>query len=89
MAGAYHLTIFGFKAGDQEIDLHALNFIEGPTGGGKTTIGQALQFLALGIVPSLGGRSEDAAVLMAGDALEVTLIFPDDRTISRKMKRKE
>lgn len=89
MAATYRLELRGFKGPDQDIDLEPLNIIEGPTGGGKTSVGFGLQFLALGHVPILGARPEDTAQLMRGDELSALLEIPDDRSATgrRSVKR--
>lgn len=77
----------GLKDSDHDIELGRLNLIEGPNGAGKSAIADAIRFLALGHVPQLGKRHQDAAALMAGDTMEVELTLDDGRVAVRRLVR--
>lgn len=83
------LATKGFKAQDHSIDLQLLNLISGPNGSGKTSIADAVRFLALGYVPALGKRPVDAAALLGNGSMSVELSFDNGRTVKRSLDRND
>ena len=81
------LKVSGLKSADVDIDLGALNLAVGPVGSGKTTISNAISFLALGYVPALGKDIAATAKLMRGSRLEVEATLADGRVIRRSIAR--
>jgi len=81
------LTTKGIKANDRTIEVEKLNLLGGRNGAGKTTIAQAIQFLAMGYVPSLGKRPVDSAALMQSSEMEVEFTLDDGRTMRRSLAR--
>lgn len=77
----------GFKGMDHDLELGRLNLVEGPNGAGKSAMADAVRFLALGYVPHLGKRHQDAGVLMAGDLMQVELELGNGRTAARRLFR--
>jgi hypothetical protein len=80
------LRTLGLKAFDQTIDLDRLLLLSAPNGSGKSTIADALRFLALGYVPSLGKRLQDTSSLLRDQAMAVALSLDDGRILSRSLE---
>ena len=82
------LTTTNWKvAGVRSYDLDAHMLIAGPNGSGKSAIQDALRFLFLGCVPTVGKREADTMRLVVGDKASVSLAFGDKvatRTIERR-----
>lgn len=80
------LKIRGLKATDRDVALSKLNACLGPVGSGKSTILDALRFLALGCVPHLGRNEAATARLMRDGEIEVTAKLSNGAEISRAMR---
>ncbi len=83
-----NLTVTGLKAHDISIDLGEHTLLRGRNGVGKSTVMDALRFLALGFVPSLGKRPLDTATLLRDREARVHLTLPDGRWCARVIERK-
>ena len=79
----------GIKAHDQELALEPRMVISGPNGSGKSTFAEAIRFLALGYVPSLGRRPQDTAALMREPLMGAMLTLPDGRIVGRSLEETE
>lgn len=89
MARLSTLTVGGLKATDRTLALDSRNLLLGPVGGGKTTIEDAIAFLALGYVPRLGKTAAATGKLLrAGcDRIEVSATLDDGRSVRRALVR--
>jgi len=83
------LKTLGIKAHDQELALEPRMLLSGPNGSGKSTFAEAIRFLALGYVPSLGKRPQDTAVLMREPLMASILTLPDGRVVGRSLEETE
>ncbi len=83
------LKTAGIKARDQELALERLMVLSAPNGSGKTTFAEAIRFLALGYIPSLGKRPQDTAAMMRESSLSATLTLNDGRLVSRSLEETE
>jgi hypothetical protein len=81
------LKTIGIKAHDQELALEPLVLLSGPNGSGKSTFAEAIRFLALGYVPSLGKRPQDTAALMREPLMAAVLTLPDGRVAGRSLEQ--
>src|SRR6185436_12053336 len=86
---AMKLKTIGIKAQDQELALERLMVLSAPNGSGKSTFAEALRFLALGYVPSLGKRPQDSAALMREQLMAAILTLPDGRVVGRSLEETE
>ena len=80
------LKTIGIKARDQELALERLMVLSAPNGSGKSTFTEAIRFLALGYIPSLGKRPHDTAVVMREPSISATLTLNDGRVITRSLE---
>ncbi len=83
------LKTLGLKAQDQELALEPRMLLSGPNGSGKSTFAEAIRFLALGYVPSLGKRPQDTAALMREPLMASILTLPDGRVAGRSLEETE
>lgn len=82
-----HLQIRGMKAADRDIELARLNVLCSANGTGKSSIVDAIRFLALGYVPALGKTHAATADLMGTDHMAVQLVLDDGRAATRTLRR--
>lgn len=87
MSRIQSLAIGGLKASDRTVDLDQRNLLLGPVGSGKTSVEDAIAFLALGYVPRLGKALQTTARLLRDGErrLEVKATLDDRRTIRRAL----
>lgn len=91
MTRAVQVAVAGFKSGSQPdmvYDLGAQTLVVGAPGAGKTRLLQAMQYAALGYVPSLGKAEYETAALMHGERLSVRVTLDDGRWFERSLTRK-
>lgn len=91
MTRAVQVATAGFKSGSQPdmvYDLGAQTLVVGAPGAGKTRLLQAMQYAALGYVPSLGKAESETAALMHGERLSVRVTLDDGRWFERSLTRK-
>lgn len=79
------LTIYGLRCLDRSFDLMRCVYVTGPHGRGKTSIKDAISFLALGYVPRVGRTESSTARLMSGRELSVRATFDDGRVAERRL----
>ncbi len=82
-----HLDIHGMKDSDRSVELGKLNLVVGPVGAGKSTTLDAIRFLALGYVPSIGKKESATAQLMRDGEIVVNATLDDGRIVTRKLTR--
>ncbi|HXG59780.1 MAG TPA: hypothetical protein VNO22_00260 [Planctomycetota bacterium] len=80
------LRTHGIKAFDQDLVLERRLILSAPNASGKSTVAEALRFLALGYVPALGRRPQDTALLMRGGLMSAHLTLDDGRWIARSLQ---
>lgn len=66
------------KTDSSDARLGRLNLVLGPVGSGKSTIADAVQFVALGYVPRIGKAAAFTARLMRGPRAEAAITFVHD-----------
>lgn len=84
--GIASLTSTGLRARDAELTLGDLTLVLGPVGSGKSSVLDAIRFVALGHVPHIGKSEAATASLMRGDTLAVSA-FTSSGRISRSLTR--
>lgn len=77
------IAIEGFKVLRASVNLGRCTLIRGPVGCGKSTIGDAIQFAALGCVPGKGASLETTAGGVNGSEASVTVTLDDGRNFQR------
>lgn len=81
------INIRGMKAADRSLELGALNLLIGPVGSGKSTILDAIRFLALGYVPALGRVGSDTMRLSRPmRAIDVSAVCDDGTNLMRNLR---
>lgn len=81
------LAALGCKVEEIDQPLHARLIITGPNGSGKTSVAEAIRFLALGHIPALGKRHGDTAAIMADRTMSVMMTLTDNRQAARTLSR--
>lgn len=81
------LQTYGLRSTDRAVALNRLNLLLGPVGAGKSSLLDAIRFVALGYVPVLGKSEAATARLMRGDEIAVAFELGEGRTIQRKLIR--
>jgi len=77
----------GFKAADHDVTIGRYSIISAPNCAGKSTLADAIRFLALGFVPVLGRTESATSALMGGHELHVELTLDDGRVATRTLTR--
>lgn len=82
------IKIENYKAHQSKVlRLEKLNFLNGKSGSGKSSVIESLYFLLLGEIPGVGKRSEDLLKASAGTSINVALKMDNDSIYERKVEK--
>lgn len=82
------LKIENYKTHQMKVlPLEKLNFLNGKSGSGKSSVIESLYFLLLGEIPGVGKRSEDLLKASSGNFINVALKNDNDRVYERKVEK--
>lgn len=82
------IKIENYKAhASKVLPMEKLNFLNGKSGSGKSSVIESLYFLFLGEIPGVGKRSEDILKASTGTSINVALKLDNDRVYERKVEK--